>query len=188
MDDEKRLAYFVSSDGKLYKLDWNGGIKPVGVDRRVKPFPPVWDEATQSLVIATEPEPIVRIGREDADDFPLPAPVSGPFSVADGTVYAALENDRVVAVDMQQSRAAGWESDGPEEWSVALEPWSGSRPVTVGGDTVYVAGEGVRAFDRVDGELLWHYEETNGGAKPVAVVDGTVVVTDGSNTVHVLDV
>jgi outer membrane protein assembly factor BamB len=53
---------------------------------------------------------------------------------------------------------------------------------------VYVAGEGVRAFDRVDGELLWHYEETNGGAKPVAVVDGTVVVTDGSNTVHVLDV
>jgi outer membrane protein assembly factor BamB len=188
MDDEKRLAYFVSSDGKLYKLDWNGGIKPVGVDRRVKPFPPVWDEATQSLVIATEPEPIVRIGREDADDFPLPAPVSGPFSVADGTVYAALENDRVVAVDMQQGRAAGWEADGLEEWSVALEPWNGDRSVTVGGDTVYVAGEGVRAFDRVDGELLWHYEETNGGAKPVAVVDGTVVVTDGSNTVHVLDV
>jgi outer membrane protein assembly factor BamB len=188
MDDEKRLAYFVSSDGELYKLDWSGGVEAVGVNERVKAFPTVWDEATRSLVVTTGSEPIVRIGKDEVEGFPLPAPVSGPFSVADGTVYAALENDRLEAIDLRQNGNAGQVDDAPVGWSADLAPWEGSRSVTVGGDTVYVAGDGVRAFDRADGSPLWYYEETNGGANPVAVVDGTVVVTDGSNTVHVLDV
>lgn len=108
--------------------------------------------------------------------------------VADGTVYAATGDSRLLAVDA---------ADGHEQWRFTPDerppagpgqPPVGSRPAVADG-TVYAGfSDGrVRAFDAASGAERWSFRAWNGVTGAPAVTGGTVYVGGWDTMVYALD-
>lgn len=99
--------------------------------------------------------------------------VNGVPTVADGTVYLAIEDGTVVALDT---------ADGRERWR--RETASPSSCIAVADDTVFVVGsEGCLALATDDGAKRWEIESATG---TVCSVGANALVVGGSETLHAL--
>ncbi|WP_440770547.1 PQQ-binding-like beta-propeller repeat protein [Natronorubrum sp. DTA28] len=108
-------------------------------------------------------------------------------AVRDGTVYVSSRPGDVVAFDAET---------GDTRWSVRPDPHADSAlnyrhfgPATAtDAGLVIPEQEGVVLLDRADGSLQWEYvydgNATDGSA---AVAGGTVFVTDGTESLHAID-
>ena len=88
-----------------------------------------------------------------------------------GTILFALDGNRML-------------------WQVGVPyPEQNSRPIAVGPDDVYEAGDDgvLYAFARIDGQELWRYQVSQGAlGSPSVSSDGTVYVTGPNYNLHAI--
>lgn len=151
---------------------------PVSAERQLLTTPEAWATAggdlgsrratTASVALDVEPR-VLDLGASPA--VPL---------VADrGTVYAALVDGRVVAIDTQ---------DGTERWVLSLQNPPFAAPV-LAGDRLYVPlRQGViLAVDVESGEVAWESEGTPSVFLASPVVADGIVYAFGTRSVHGFD-
>lgn len=109
-------------------------------------------------------------------EFPTPSKIWEGPTVANGTVFFAVDNGNVYGLDA---------SSGSERWSVSTGR-NISEPSTAhyGGTLFVPTGGGLLALDEQDGTQLWHFPDAHG--TPI-VVDGTLYVGSKNNALYGLD-
>ncbi len=110
---------------------------------------------------------------------PVPARLTADPVVADGIVYLATGDRRLLALDA---------ATGAIRWQVPLDGVAGAAPA-IAGSTIYVAllDSRVLALDRANGQLRWVFRSGGPIYAPPTVNKGLVYVSTGGGTVHALD-
>ncbi|ADD04850.1 PQQ repeat protein [Natrialba magadii ATCC 43099] len=106
--------------------------------------------------------------------------------VSDGTVYVSSTPGDLVAFDAETGTTRWQAHPAPREES-NLQYREFQAPTVTDAGIVVPDRKGVALFDRADGSLVWDYfHDGNGTDGSAAVADGTVFVTDGTESLHAI--
>ena len=163
-------------DARLYALDPNGNV--LWAVNMSDGNSGLFDEYQASIETGLPPYPYAFIAQHTVkyhrvSNSSFSEPALGP----DGTIYMSFDDAYIRAVD----------PNGSIKWATRAG-WIGNFNLTVGSDgLIYAAGdhENLYVLDP-NGEQLARFEGHNWLAFPVIAEDGTVIVSDGNDTVWAL--
>ncbi|ARS90074.1 PQQ-binding-like beta-propeller repeat protein [Natrarchaeobaculum aegyptiacum] len=165
---------------------WHGAGNGTGTPARSSPTtrPPVTDGETVYAIAPTAHRAVAL----DASSGDL----RWEFSIGDlplGTPYRpVLWDDTVYVVGYPTTVAAIDAETGERRWAVGLEQIDLLAPTAAAEGILVPGNRQVSLLDHDDGDVLWEY--THGGNADdgtVAVADGTAFCTDGTGTLHAID-
>lgn len=111
------------------------------------------------------------------DDLPLASPYRPVLW--DDTVYVVGFPTTVAAIDAET---------GERRWAVGLEQIDLLAPTATAEGILVPGNRQVSLLDHDDGDVLWEYtHDGNADDGTVAVADGTAFCTDGTGTLHAID-
>lgn len=185
-------VFFACDDGSVRALDRSDGSELWKVDTGAAPFLPVLagdllvlgnaDPEDDYRLDGTDPagrpsSTVLALDRATGDEIWRFSDPAGPgFAPADANgefAFAVLRTaGQLVALRLD---------DGSEAWRADIGPFPFGPPHAAG-DTVYVATDGLAAFDAATGDLLWSAEVPNGGTwvSPVRAGDTVIAGTNVS--------